>query len=564
MKKQSIWQRAVAAVAALAIGLAGIPAPALAEAASGEAAGTVTLQVAYDQDGDGTNDLVVNKSYKFYGEKTLDDLFAAAKSAGDIKDYAFGEDTGYGSYLNSVTMADDTEVVGITSTNGMIYWSSYKNGVYASGADCQRDDALTDGTAFQFQIEGYSFISGATYGPTALDWATAPEPALSSQQIGESSGPAPTPEPTPKPVKAYPYDATAAATLRQNLAARFSKGGADASLSNSTVDGAIALNALGLGSQIDSAALLKSFEGYGQANNGYKPGAGQYGKYILALTAAGVDCTKVTFSDGTVHNLVSEMEALLDAGSVGIYDEVWILPVYRSYADASGHAAALIDDMLASSDSDGLFGSLAYGCDSQTTAEAVLALLPYRSSRSDVRAAIEKAEATLLSMQNEDGGFDYMSAYPGSNLDATAEIVAALTALGHDCATGAELTTANGSTPLGWLCGMADANLAGFLDASAYNEAMTSAAVLMGLSADAGRQATGGAYDVFALKAVSEAPAPQPQPEPQPEPAPAPAPKAADVSEPLPATSDATAPIAACGLVAAGALLLVESRRRAA
>lgn len=560
MKKQSIWQRAVATATALAIGLAGVPATALAEDASAQAGGTVTLQVAFDQDGDGTNDLVVNKSYKFYGEKTLGDLFAAAKSAGDVQDYAFGDN----GYLDSVTTSDGSEVTGVGYSDENFnywgtYWASYKNGVYAQGiSDCQEVDTLTDGTAFQFQIEGYSSTDPA-YGPTALDWAATPEPTLSSQQIGEPSDPAP--EPTP--AKAYPYDAATAAALRQNLAARFAKGGSDASLSNSTIDGAIALNALGLGSQIDSAALLKSFEGY-EETTGYAPGAGQYGKYVLALTAAGVDCTKVTFSDGTTHNLVSEMEALLDAGTAGIYDEVWILPVYRSYADASGHAAAVIDDILSSADSDGLFGSLAFGCDSQTTAEAILALLPYRSSRSDVRAAVEKAEAALLSMQNEDGGFDYMSAYPGSNLDATAEIVAALTALGHDCATGAELTTANGSTPLGWLCGMADANLAGFLDASSYNEAMTSAAVLMGLSADAGRQAAGGAYDVFALKAVSEAPAPAPEPTPQPEPQPEPAPKADDGSKPLPATSDATAPIAACGLAAAGALLLVESRRRAA
>ena len=122
--------------------------------------------------------------------------------------------------------------------------------------------------------------------------------------------------------------------------------------------------------------------------------AGRMGKYIMALTAAGVDCTKVD-DNGTTRNLIAEMETLEKPESTSVYDAVCILPVYQygSYTQGSSAMApsALIDLILASVDDDGLFGVAAYGCDTQTTAQAILALLPYQSVRSDVAAAIKKA-----------------------------------------------------------------------------------------------------------------------------------------------------------------------------
>ena len=491
MKKRSIWQRALAVLLAVAMCLVASPVTSWAELIG--ASGTATLEIAYDSDGDGACDLVLNKVYGFHDGATLGDLFAAAKAAGDIGDYAFK-----GGYIDSVTLSDGTVIA--TKPDFSEYWASYKNGAYASSkTDCTESDALASGDAFQFGYEGYQT------GPAAYDWSKAPAPAVSAQVAGQKSDPSP----DPTPARAYAYDAKTASMLTGNLAARFVKGGSDAAISNATVEGALALNSLGRGSEIDSAAIVKSFEGYSDANDGRAMGAGQYGKYILALTAAGVDCTKVTLSDGTAHNLVSEMEALVDKGGLSVYDEVWVLPVYRSYADASGRTAKLIDDILASVDSDGLFGNATYGCDTQTSSQAILALLPYRNVRSDVSAAIKKAESAILALQNEDGGFGYSASYSDSNLDATGEVVVALTALGHNCADGSDVTTSNGSTPIGWLCGMADANLAGFLDNSAYNESQSSAAILLGLAADAGRQAAGGAYDVYALKTVKAAETPK-------------------------------------------------------
>ena len=88
--------------------------------------------------------------------------------------------------------------------------------------------------------------------------------------------------------------------------------------------------------------------------------AGRMGKYIMALTAAGIDCAKVN-DNGTVRNLVAEMEALEKPESMSVCDAVCILPVYQygSYkqGDSAMAPSALIDLILANVDDGGLFGS---------------------------------------------------------------------------------------------------------------------------------------------------------------------------------------------------------------
>ncbi len=101
-------------------------------------------------------------------------------------------------------------------------------------------------------------------------------------------------------------------------------------------------------------------------------------------------------------------------------------------------------------------------------------------------------------MQNADGGFAYMLSEDGSasdsNLDATADIVTALCALGYNCTNGKQLTGEGGATPISYLVSKADSDLTGFVGASAYSEEMTAATVLCALAA-AANSATG-AYDV--------------------------------------------------------------------
>ncbi len=532
-----------------------------AAAGTGEEAGqateqpTVTLTIVKGFDYSGAKTLV-SKRYAFAEGQTLANLFAAAKAAGDIKDYQFA-DSGYGSYLSSVTAADGTVVA--APADWSAYWSNYKNGAYASGTACQEGDALAAGDAFQFAFADSvvnrepSADSVVNREPSADEWA-----ALRAK--AEGADPAPTPEPTPKPTDptaaVNKFNAAKAQTLTGNLSARFVADGADAAIDNNTFYAAVALNSLGKGGSIDAAAILSNLSKDDAMT------AGRLGKYIMALTAAGVDRTNVD-DNGTARNLVAEMEALEATAAPSVYDAVCILPVYAYGSYEQGESALsmsdLIDIILANVDSEGLFGSVAYGCDAQTTAQAILALLPYQQVRSDVAAAIEKAQAALLSHQNADGSFAYNGQYAGANLDATANIVAALEALGIDCAAGQQVTTANGSTPLGYLTSVADENLAGYLDASSYNEAAASATVLLALAAHEGAQQAGGAYSVFTLKSP-ETPGPAPIPA-------DPTPGKADNNGNLAKTSDsasaaaaAFAALALCAL-ASGAVAARRARR---
>lgn len=503
----------------------------------------VTLTIVKGIDWQGPSALV-NKSYALDEGDTLADVFAKAKAAGDIAGFEFGP----GGYLSSVTLSDGTELAQPSGYSS--YWGIYKNGASCQeGNDGKNVDVAAAGDAFQFAWTD-SVVNSA---PTADQWA-----ALKAK--AEGADPAPAPEPTPKPTDptaaVNKFNAAKAQTLIDNLSARFATDGADAAIDNNTFYAAVALNSLGKGGSVDEAAILANL------NKDDAMTAGRLGKYIMALTAAGVDCTNVD-DNGTARNLVAEMEALEATAAPSVYDAVCILPVYAYGSYEQGESALsmsdLIDTILANVDSEGLFGSVAYGCDTQTTAQAILALLPYQQVRSDVAAAIEKAQAALLSHQNADGSFAYNGQYAGANLDATANIVAALEALGIDCAAGQQVTTANGSTPLGYLTSVADENLAGYLDASSYNEAAASATVLLALAAHEGAQQVGGAYSVFTLKSP-ETPGPAPIPA-------DPTPGKADNNGNLAKTSDsasaaaaAFAALALCAL-ASGAVAARRARR---
>lgn len=419
--------------------------------------------------------VLVNKAYSFTEGQTLADLFAAAKAAGDIKDYEFSNPYGYGEYLTSVTMPDDTVVS--DPTGAAPYWANFKNGSYASGVACQAGDKLATGDAFQFAFTDLV----VNREPSADEWTALKGKAegVAPSKPGQSGS---TNQGKPSTANSNKYDAAKAETLIANLSARFAINGKDHAIDNNTFYAAIALNSLGKGASIDAAAILANL------NKDDLMTAGRMGKYIMALTAAGIDCTKVN-DNGTVRNLVAEMEALEKPESMSVYDAVCILPVYQygSYkqGDSAMAPSALIDLILANADDKGLFGSLAYGCDTQTTAQAILALLPYQSFHSGAAAAIKKAESALLSMENEDGSFAYSAQYREANLDATANVVAALEALGY-------------------LTSVADKDLTGYLDSSSYNESATSAVVLMAFAAHEGARQADGAYSVYTFKQVTK------------------------------------------------------------
>lgn len=454
---------------------------------------TVTLTIVNGFGYSGPN-VLVNKAYSFTEGQTLADLFAAAKAAGDIKDYEFSNPYGYGEYLTSVTMPDDTVVS--DPTGAAPYWANFKNGSYASGAACQAGDKLATGDAFQFAFTDL-VVNRA---PSADEWAVlkGKVEGVAPSKPGQSGS---TNQGKPSTANSNKYDAAKAETLIANLSARFAINGKDHAIDNNTFYAAIALNSLGKGASIDAAAILANL------NKDDLMTAGRMGKYIMALTAAGIDCTKVN-DNGTVRNLVAEMEALEKPESMSVYDAVCILPVYQYGSCKQGDSAmapsALIDPILANVDDKGLFGSLTYGCDTETTAQAILALLPYQSLHSGAAAAIKKAESALLSMENEDGSFAYSAQHREANLDATANVVAALEAIGYNCASDSRLTTSNGSMSLGYLTSVAEKDLTGYLDASSYNESAASAVVLMAFAAHEGARQADGVYSVYTFKQVTK------------------------------------------------------------
>lgn len=552
----TLAQKAIALLMALVLCMGLTPHAAWAEE-TGETGGssapqaveqpTVTLTIVNGFGYSGPN-VLVNKAYSFTEGQTLADLFAAAKAAGDIKDYEFSNPYGYGEYLASVTMPDDTVVS--DPTGAASYWANFKNGSYASGAACQAGDKLATGDAFQFAFTDLV----VNREPSADEWAALKGKAegVAPSKPGQSGS---TNQGKPSTVNSNKYDAAKAQSLIANLSARFAINGKDHAIDNNTFYAAVALNSLGKGASIDADAILANLK----KDDGMT--AGRMGKYIMALTAAGIDCTKVN-DNGTMRNLVAEMEALEKPESMSVYDAVCILPVYQygSYkqGDSAMAPSALIDLILANADDKGLFGFLTYGCDTQTTAQAILAILPYQSVRSDVEAAIKKAGSALLSMENEDGSFAYSAQYGGANLDATANAVAALEALGYDCVSDSRLTTSNGSTPLGYLTSVADKDLAGYMDASSYNESAASAVALMAFVAHEGARQADGAYSVYTLKPVTketEGANPNPNPNPKPQ----------SDAKPLAQTGDDSAAAAAAAIVlcalASGAVAVRRARR---
>ena len=454
-------------------------------AGNGAAAGTATLQIVGGLGFDGSPNVWLSKSYPFAKGATFKDLLDAAKAAGDIKDYEMNDNGG----VKSITKADGTT---LTETKGMtLYWSNYDDGAYASTTVDK--DALADGKAYQLAWSSY---------PTAVapsDWSSIPvDTSLtaggtgsgSGSSAGTSSGATSGQGSSASAAALKAADLTKVKTLRDNLADRFvasstranDDGDLDKNLANNRYDAAIALNALGRGGEIDVPAVLKKMDA-GNVDEKATT-AGRMAKYITILTNAGVDCTAVN-DNGTTRNLVQEMEALEQGAAVSVYDAVFILPVYGYDGYEPGTKALSVDSLAkaitnAQDATSGLMGSGGY-YDTQTTAQAILALLPYKGD-STIAHSIESAVKGIEALQLPDGGFAYKTGDTSSNIEATADSVAALSALGKD-ANGEELKSSTGATPVSYLLDQADETLDGYTKNSSYDEQLTSSTVLLALTA---------------------------------------------------------------------------------
>ena len=232
----------------------------------------------------------------------------------------------------------------------------------------------------------------------------------------------------------------------------------------------------------------------------------------MALHAAGLDCTEITEDDETV-DLIEQLCKMIESdtsSAKSVYSAVWILPVYDygyDMDDAGLTSDDLIDAILSAQDDESsLFGADGYE-DTQTTAQAIMAMKLFEDDNDSVEPAVTKAKAALKDAQQDDGRFACIPSNTSSvlgDVDTTAEVVAALAACGLDTEAGA-YTTSNGSTPLGYLVAQADTSLDGYDTFGSSNEAMTSSTVLMALAAEQAVADADEAVNVYDLKSATTA-----------------------------------------------------------
>ncbi|MGN1361458.1 MAG: hypothetical protein ACI4VV_04200, partial [Eggerthellaceae bacterium] len=294
------------------------------------------------------------------------------------------------------------------------------------------------------------------------------------------------------------------------LNARFSKGGADATINNATWAAALALNALGQSGSLDAEAIATDLADLDPSTDAVS--AGQLGKYVLILTAANVDCTEVTL-EGKKYDLIQllkdKVKSVVDEGKV--IDE-WsapcIVPVFGCCGyDATGfeiYIQGMINTMVAKVPSlyEG-WGSI----DIMSAGQAILALQPYAEQNEEVATALETAKIELLKQLKDDGSFPTQW---GNGIDDTALAYAALKALG---VSDQEMYTVGGSNPVTYLASRAKGSLDGF-DVEG-NETLSASSALLGLAAS---KVEGNVYKAQKPVTVVTPDAPVVTPDPKPAP----------------------------------------------
>jgi hypothetical protein len=269
-------------------------------------------------------------------------------------------------------------------------------------------------------------------------------------------------------------------TLKTNLLTRFANAtSVDDKINNSTYGAALAVSCAKSSVSLDSSYTIEQLGKKGDLSTG------ALAKYIMALTAEGYDCTRIVCVDGT-RNLIEEME---EGGVEGMTSSIYGLPFIMQVYACAGYEPgidnledSLIDAVFASTNDSGIITSYGYE-DIQTTAQFVPAMLKYKNN-SDVKKWITAAFNAFSDHQDQDGGFWYWTEGT-SDVDATADIVTALTLGGINCASSYVFTTSTGETPLSYLVSQADDDLKGYTDV-AYSEPLTSSTVLLALVANSG------------------------------------------------------------------------------
>lgn len=146
-------------------------------------------------------------------------------------------------------------------------------------------------------------------------------------------------------------------------------------------------------------------------------------RLILALTALGYDVTDVAG-----HSLLEGLDEMSYIQKQGIEGPIWTLIALDSHNyKPSGDVTRkkLVQVILAAQKVAGGWGDMLE--EPSVTAKAIHALAPYYSKETDVKTAVDKALTYLSGKQDSYGRFD--------SVEASAQVVVALTALGFDADT---------------------------------------------------------------------------------------------------------------------------------
>lgn len=258
----------------------------------------------------------------------------------------------------------------------------------------------------------------------------------------------------------------------------------------------------------------------------------EYSRVVLALSSLGFDPTDVVGYD-----VLSPLGDFDHVCWQGVNGPIWALIAL----DSRGYDAptapdgkrqttrdALIDAILEFEISGGGWALSGSVPDVDLTAMALTSLAPYRASRADVAAAVERGLSVLSSLQGEGGGYGDAGS---ATSESCAQVVVALSALGINPASDARFAKA-GSSVLDALCAfavpgggfkhVADGEVNGMATEQGFYALVAYERLLSGKTS------------LFDMSDVADSVPPDVQPAPDPNPAPDPDPIPTPDPEPTP------------------------------
>lgn len=181
----------------------------------------------------------------------------------------------------------------------------------------------------------------------------------------------------------------------------------------------------------------------------------EYSRVVIALSSLGFDPTDVAGYD-----VLSPLGDFDQVCWQGVNGPIWALIALdsRGYDVPTAPEGkrqttrdALVDAVLDSEIAGGGWALSGSVPDVDLTAMALTSLAPYRASRADVAAAVERALSVLSSLQGEDGGYGDAGS---ATSESCAQVVVALASLGIDPASDERFVKESGSV-LDALCAFA-------------------------------------------------------------------------------------------------------------